>query len=953
MSSDSPRSTFVCFLLRIALIAVSLLPIAATYAAFAEEKLPVPQLKVEKYTLKNGLEVMLAEDHRLPLVAVNLWYHVGPANEREGRTGFAHLFEHMMFEGSQHVGPKAHNRYLEAAGASDINGSTDFDRTNYYETLPSNQLELALWLESDRMGYLLGTLDREKLANQRDVVRNERRQTTENTPYGLVDEQVYHQLFPNDHPYHADVIGSHEDIEAARLADIREFFRQYYTPNNAGLVIAGDIDPANAKALVEKYFGSIPSGPPVPKISAQPPVISTEKRTVVTDQVELPKVYMAWITPTAFQPGDAETALLAQILGGGKSSRLYKKLVYEKQIAQDVLVYLQSLRLGSVLELQCTAKPGVKLADLEKAIDEEFERIRTEGPTQSELERARNLVQTRLITGIEGYGGRADRLNLYNQYLQDPNYLPKDLERYSRTTTADLRKTAQQYLTTNARVVVEGVPGKKVIDDPPRTKAEEEQESKEQVAIAGTMPDESWRAKAPGAGPASKLTLPAPVSFKLANGLTVMLVEQHQLPIVSTRLVVLAGGDNNPVDRPGLASFTADMLTEGTERRSALQVADDAAQIGVALEASALTDYASISTRTLSPNTPAALDLLSDVVLHPKFDPTELERVRKERQTDILQIQDDPIQLALGVLRKTVFGPSHPYGYRDEGTEVSNKAITRDEMLSLWKRTYSPNNSALVVAGDLTSDQARSLAEKYFGGWQGNAPRHTPPPVQNTTTRGIYLVDKPGSPQTLLVVGGISPARSTPDYVPLEVMNNVLGGLFSSRINMNLREEHGYTYGGFSAFIYRRGSGLFLAGGGIRTDATAPALHELYKELDRIRSAPPSAEELKLAKGAFSLSLAGFFENSAQTAGTIADLFVYDFPLDYYQKLPAQSDAVTAADVQRVAEKYIHPAQFVAVGAGDYEKVGADLKKLDLGPVALRDADGNPAKSETAAGQSH
>src|SRR5690348_1928861 len=359
------------FLLLIALLAVSL-------AAQQKTQAPLPQIKYEKYKLKNGLDVILYEDHRLPLVAVNLWYHVGPANEREGRTGFAHLFEHMMFEGSQHVGPKAHFRYLEGAGASDINGTTDFDRTNYFETLPSNQLELALWLESDRMGYLLGTLDREKLANQRDVVRNERRQTTENTPYGLVDEQVYHQLFPKEHPYYADVIGSHEDIEAARLADIREFFGQYYSPNNAGLVIAGDIDPANAKALVEKYFGSIPSGPPVPKIAAKTPAITGEKRTVVTDQVELPKVYMAWITPTAFQPGDAETALLAQILGGGKSSRLYKKLVYEKQIAQDVLVYLQSLRLGSVLELQCTAKPGVKLADLEKTIDEEFAAIRSE-----------------------------------------------------------------------------------------------------------------------------------------------------------------------------------------------------------------------------------------------------------------------------------------------------------------------------------------------------------------------------------------------------------------------------------------------------------------------------------------------------------------------------------------------------------------------------------------------
>src|SRR3989475_2743631 len=328
----------VCHLLSFACLTLFLgldVFLQANLAAPATAAPPAPQIKYEKYTLKNGLNVILYEDHRLPLVAANIWYHVGPAKERPGRTGFAQLFEHMMFEGSQHVGPKAHFRYLEAAGASDINGTTDFDRTNYFETLPSNQLELALWLESDRMGYLLGTLDREKLANQRDVVRNERRQSVENEPYGLVEEQLFHQLFPKDHPYYADVIGSHHDVEAARLNDVREFFRQYYSPNNASLAITGDFDPGQAKALVEEFFGSIPAGPSVPKISAATPPISSERHAVVTDQVELPRVYMGWITAPIYKPGDAEAGLLAQLLGGGKSSRLYKSLVYDKQIARE------------------------------------------------------------------------------------------------------------------------------------------------------------------------------------------------------------------------------------------------------------------------------------------------------------------------------------------------------------------------------------------------------------------------------------------------------------------------------------------------------------------------------------------------------------------------------------------------------------------------------------------
>jgi zinc protease len=942
---------FVCL---VALLAVGVLAEQPKSRTSQAAKNPLPTIKYEKYKLKNGLDVILYEDHRLPLVAVNLWYHVGPANERAGRTGFAHLFEHMMFEGSQHVGPKAHFRYLEGAGASDINGTTDFDRTNYFETLPSNQLELALWLESDRMGYLLGTLDREKLANQRDVVRNERRQSVENQPYGLVEEQLYHQVYPKDHPYYADVIGSHEDVEAARLNDVREFFRQYYTPNNASLAITGDIDPAKTKALVEKYFGTIPSGPPVPKINAAVPTITSAKRAVVTDQVELPRVYEAWITPPIYKPGDAECDLLAQLLGGGKSSRLYKSLVYEKQIAQDVQVNNQSLMLGSLFEIQATAKPGVKPEDLEKAINDELAKLRADGPTQAELDRARNVIETRIIQGLErlgGFGGVADRLNQYNHYLGDPGYLPKDIERYNKATVADLKRVADTELKSAASVTVYGVPGKKVIDDPPRTKAEQESESKETSTVAGTMPDEPWRKNVPGAGPASALTLPTPSSFKLANGLTVLLVEQHKLPVVSAHVVVLTGSDANPINKPGLASFTAAMLTEGTNRRSAPQIADDAAQIGASIRSFSTADYSSAAVRTLKQNIDPALDLLSDVVLNPKFDSTEIERIRKQRQTDILQIKDEPVQLALGAFLREVYGSGHPYGYREIGTADSNAAINRDEMSNFWKQGYAPGNSALVLTGDLTPDEARSLAEKYFGNWKGDTSKHNPPPVEAKTSKAIYIVDKPGSPQTFVLAGGIGVPRSSPDYVPIEVMNNALGGLFSSRINMNLREEHGYTYGGFSTFLYRRGPGIFAAGGGIRTDATGPAVGEIFKELDRIHTAPLTADELKLAKGSFALSLAGLFETSERTAGTVGDLFTYDLPLDYYRQLPGKIDGVTPEDVQRVAAQYVHPDTSIVVAAGDRAKIEPELQKLSIGTIQIVDYDGNPVKQGAAAGK--
>ncbi len=406
-----------------------------------------PELKFERHRLDNGLTVILSEDHRLPLVAVNVWYHVGPADERPGRTGFAHLFEHMMFEGSAHVEPEAHFMLLEAAGASEINGTTDFDRTNYFETLPAEQLELALWLESDRMGFLLERLDARKLENQRDVVRNERRQSVENVPYGLVQEELFHLLFPRSHPYHASVIGSHADIEAARLPDVREFFRLYYAPNNASLAIVGDIDPERTLKLVEKYFGPIPPGPPIQRPRVETPAITAERRAVVTDHVELPRIYMAWITPPIFQPGDAECDLIGKILGRGKSSRLYRRLVYEKRLAQDVSASQTSLALGSVFVIEATAKPGVAAETLEKAIDEELRALRLEGPSAQETEAARNTYEAAVIEGLEslgGFGGVADRLNLYQHFLGDPGYLPRDLERYRRASPESLRDAARR-----------------------------------------------------------------------------------------------------------------------------------------------------------------------------------------------------------------------------------------------------------------------------------------------------------------------------------------------------------------------------------------------------------------------------------------------------------------------------------------------------------------------------
>ena len=900
----------------------------------------IPTLQYEKLKLKNNLEVILLEDHRLPLVAVNIWYHVGPANERPGLTGFAHLFEHMMFEGSKHVGEKAHFLHLEAAGASSINGTTDFDRTNYFETLPSNQLELALWLESDRMGFLLDKLDEQKLENQRDVVRNERRQSVENAPYGLVQEELFHQLFPKDHPYHASVIGSHADIEAARLSDVRDFFRLYYAPNNASLAIVGDIDSDKTKALVSRYFEPIPAGNPVPRAQVERSLITSMKRIVVGDQVELPRVYMAWITDSIFTQTDAECDLIAKILGGGKSSRLYRSLVYDKRMAQDIGAHQYSLALGSIFVIEATSKPGIQPEQLEDAIRRELEALQKDEPKPGELERAYNAIEAAIIRGLEtlgGFGGVADRLNEYNHFLGDPGYLSRDLERYQKATLESLRTAAQNQLSPSAGVVVYGVPGKKIIHDVPKSAHASGAPLDESPGIPG----QEWRNTPPGPGPAPVLKLPIPETFKLGNGLQVFLVEQHNLPIISANLVILSGSERNSPDQPGLASFTADMLDEGTDNRSTLKIAEDADRIGASLSTGSTTDVSYVSTRTLKRNADAAFELLSDVLLNPAFDPKEIERVRNDRLTYILQQKDNPGALATKAFNRAVYGPNHPYGYTEIGTEESNQAVSRAMLQRFYEAGYRPANAALVVAGDITESELRALAEMYLGMWEQGETSHEMPAVDTLPKRRIVIVEKPDMPQTVLRIGHVGVERTHPDYVALDVMNTALGGLFSSRINLNLREKHGYTYGASSTFLFRRGPGPFLVATAVRTDATAPAVREIFNEIERIRESKVTLQELATAKDAIARSLPGLFETTPLTASSCGQLFVHNLQLDFYRNLPEQIQGVSADEVQRVALKHIKPEEAVIVVVGDRNKFESELKRLDLGPTEIRDLDGN------------
>ena len=917
----------------------SLLLLLAGPVAAAE----VPEVRYDKTTLPNGLEVILVEDHRLPIVAVNIWFHVGPANEAPGLTGFAHLFEHMMFAGTRHLPRGLADRLLEGAGATDSNGSTDYDRTNYYDTVPSNQLELALWVHADRMGYLLDVLDQAALSNQQDVVRNERRQSVENRPYGVVEEALNHALFPKTHPYYAAVIGSHADIQNAKLADVRDFFKRYYGPNNASIVIAGDIDKAKTRALVAKYFGSFKKSPPVVHPKVATPAIARERRITVPDRVELPRLYMAWLTPPAFQPGDAELAVTAQILAGGKSSRLYKTLVYERQIAQEAAAAQNSNALTSTFIVDATARPGHEPSELETAIDAELKALRDTGPSEQEVERARNTIETAMLTSIEKLGGTglANQTNQYNQYTGDPGYLPKDIERLRRVTAADVRRVAQAYLQPNARVIVAGVPGKPELGpDVPAPPPPQVSKTGKTDRAAGINRDEAWRRTPPKPGPAPRFTLPQGDAFKLPNGLTVIVHPNPALPLVAAELVVKSGSDANPSDQPGLAGFTAQMLDEGTATRSAPRIADEIAQLGAFLGSGSTADASTVSLLALRSTFPQALDVLADVVLHPAFPTAEVERQRASRIGELTQQRDDPALVAVVAAAGALYGPDHPYGYGQLGTEQAIRATTREDLVRFWRRHYLPGNAALVVSGDITADELRTLATARFGGWERADAAVTSVGDPAGTKARLVVVDKPGTPQTSLRVTTIAAARRTPDYPAMQVMNAALGGLFSSRINLNLREDKGYSYGVFSAFRYDRTPGPFTIAGSVRTDVTGASISEIFREVNGMRAKPLPAAELAGARDSQVYSLPGQFETNSGIGASLAETFVFDLPADYWRTLPDRFRAVTAAQVQAAAQKYLKPDQLKVIAVGDRAAILPQLQKLGFGQPEVRDVDG-------------
>ena len=879
--------------------------------------------------LDNGLTVIVHEDRKAPIVAVNIWYHVGSKNEYPGRTGFAHLFEHLMFQGTENLDAE-YLSYLQELGATDLNATTWFDRTNYFQTVPKNALDTVLWLESDRMGHFSGAISQAKLDEQRGVVQNEKRQG-ENQPYGKVWETMLPQLFPDGHPYSWETIGSMEDLDAATIEDVRDWFDTWYGPNNAVLVIAGDIDAEDAFARVEKFFGDIPAGPPLTRPDDWIPRHADERRVRMEDRAPQARVYMAWTGPE-WGSRDADLlALAGEILGSGKNSRLYERLVYNEQIATDATLAPLALEIAGVTYLAASAAPGVDLATVEAAVREELQRFIDKGPTKRELERVRTQYRARFLRGIERVGGYAGKSGILAQgavYGGNPEAYKQELRHIEAATVKDLQRVAAEWLGRGA-LVVEVHPYPQL-----------------QAAAAGV--DRSAGPPAPTDFP--DVSFPAFERHRLANGLEVIISPRGDIPLVELSLVMDAGYAADQFGRPGTSSLAMSMLDEGTKSRSALEISEALALQGASLGSGSGLDTSTVSMSALADNLEASLEIFADVILNPVFPEQELERLRRIGIARIQQEKNRPLSMALRVVPRLLYGEGHPYAQplTGSGTEADLQALTREDLVNFHATWIRPNRATLVVVGDVDSGTLVPQLEQLFADWEpGDAPTKALQVDTPSRERVLYLVDRPDADQSVIFAGQLLPPKANPDEVAISAMNDVFGGMSTARINMNLRENKGWSYGAYSFVLDARGERPWLAYAQVQTDKTRDSVAELLQEYRGLQSGRPATDdELRTVIRSDTLSLPGRWEDGGSVLGSITEIVRFGLPDDYWDKYAERVNGLQLDEVNGIAARLIEPDGIVWVVVGDRAKIEDELRELDFDAIRLVDADGQRLASQ-------
>ncbi|WND01502.1 pitrilysin family protein [Temperatibacter marinus] len=879
----------------------------------------------KKFTLDNGLRVIVHEDRKAPIVNVSVWYHVGSKDEPKGKTGFAHLFEHLMFNGSENYNDE-YFKPFEDVGATEMNGTTWFDRTNYFQNVPTPALDMALWMESDRMGHLLGAVTKEKLDNQRGVVQNEKRQG-DNAPFGKTE---YHQLegmFPLGHPYRHSTIGSMEDLDAASLEDVKMWFKEYYGAANTVIVLAGDIDEATAREKVQKYFGDIPAGPALRKHKQWVPTHSHNTIEQITDKgAPNTRINRAWAISGRTSKDAQLMRVAASVLGGGKNSRLYQALVYKNQLASDVSVSMQPFELTSLFEVQVDIKPGVEASAVEEILNAELQKFLEEGPTAEEVVRSKTKIIAGAVRGLEkigGFGGKATALAQGELYAGTPSFATDSLRWIAVTTPKAIKDIANKEIG-GGYYQLTTVPEKK-------------------YSVASEGAD---RSALPSVGKMPSLAFPEIQETTLSNGMKVMLAKRSTVPVVNMSLQFDAGYAADFGNKLGTASFTLAMLDEGTATKTALEISAEAESLGANINSGSNLDMTSVSLSTLKVTMDQSLALYSDVVRNPKFDQTEMDRLRKRWLVGITQEKANPVQLGLRTLPGLLYGDNHAYSlpYTGSGTEESITSLTREDMMAFHSNWLRPDNATMVVVGDVTMEELKPALEKAFGDWSVPA---SPLPTKNVAkvaeqSKGrVIIMDKPGSPQSLVLAGHLIPGKGDAEALNVEMANDILGGEFTARVNMNLREDKGWAYGAYTITFDARGERMWLVYAPVQTDKTKDALAELKKEIIEYKTSRPATEaELNRFVTSKINKLPGQYEGGGAVLGSLTSNLRFGRAMDYVTTLPQRYQSMDISSIKAASQAF-DPSKLVWLIVGDRAKIEAEVKALGFGDVEIWDTNGN------------
>jgi zinc protease len=925
-----------------ALLGILLVSAACSKAAQTEKL----KISYEKYTLPNGLQVILHADHSDPMISYAIMYHVGSSREVTGKTGFAHLFEHLLFGGSENVPTGTFDKIIEGVGGRN-NGFTTRDITTYYEVFPKNALEKVLWLESDRMGFFINSITKRTMAIQQNVVSNEKRQREDNSPYGFTDYVISKNLYPSAHPYNWEVIGEMADLKNATLDDVKSYYSHFYGPNNATLVLAGDFNSDSVKLMITKYFGEIKSHGEVAKRSAMVPKLEKTIELYHEDNfANVPEITMVWPVPQSYQKDTYSLDLLAKILADGKKAPLYKVLVKEKHLTSKTSAINNSSELAGEFTITIRANQGKSLKEIEAAVFEAFNRFEKDGITEKDIERVKASSEKSFYNDIESVFSKSIQLAFYNTFLNDPGYIEKDVENIKAVTLNDVKTVYEKYIKNKPHVVTSFVPkGKTELvaeNSIPAGVKEENITEASQVEIAGTTEEKIVktassfdRTTEPPAGKVPEINTPVVWKATLANGIEVSGIQNKELPLVELSLIINGGVLQDNIQLPGVAGMVASVLPQGTRNKTPEELEEETELLGSTINMNAGREDFSANVSSLSRNFDKTMALLKEIILEPRWDTAEFTMARTRTKNNIIQAEAQPRSIGSLLFYKLLYGQEHIFGYNSRGTRESIDKITITDLKNFYENNFSPSVSKIVVSGNVSKEQVLASLKPLETEWKPKDVKWNACRVpENPAKSQIFFVDVPGSRQSVIYTGYLALSRNDPDYVKANFVNYRLGGAFSSILNQILREQKGYTYGASSYFLEMKIKAPFLVATSVRSDATFESVKIIKEEMEKYRSGI-TEDDLQFIKNCMILSDALRFETNRSLVGMLTTISKYGLPDDYVRKEENLIKTITVEEHKAITDKYILPDRMYYVIVGDAATQLKPLEKIGFGKPVL------------------